>query len=372
MATYRKVGDKWKVEVCVAGKRKSKTLPTKAEVRSWAAKMEVELSLPVAAAQSLGQCTLGDVFTRYADEISEHKKGARWEVIRLKKFGSDPLVKLLLQDLTREHFEDWRDRRLQDVKPSSVNRELNLISHCLTQARRWRLMDHNPLTDLKRPKNPPHRDRRILDGEISSIINKLNYSAGERVLDKNNDVLPLVFKLPLARTGLIRPKYERQQKPECTTEICAADSNVINDLFKPVNTSVSSDFGVVDKSQNNSLKNAMSNSKKTDERQTSGSNNIFNNNIYTFRARNSERLPSLMDSAWLPGVETVEKLVINFGLPPQFIFVQAVDFRLLWIEQRRAVADWDGYFYGACRIQIENGNEDFMRAINNKSGGGYG
>lgn len=194
----------------------------------------------------------------------------------------------------------------------------------------------------------------------------------ERVLDKNNEVLPLVFKLPLARTGLIRPKYERQQKPECTTEICEADSNVINDLFKPVNTSVSSDFGVVDKSQNNSLKNAMSDSKKTDERQTSGSNNIFNNNIYTFRARNSERLPSLMDSGWLPGVETVEKLVINFGLPPQFIFVQAVDFRLLWIEQRRAVADWDGYFYGACRIQIENGNEDFMRAINNKSGGGYG
>lgn len=194
----------------------------------------------------------------------------------------------------------------------------------------------------------------------------------ERVLDKNNEVLPLVFKLPLARTGLIRPKYERQQKPECTTEICEADSNVINDLFKPVNISVSSDFCVVDKSQNNPLKNAMSDSKKTDERQTSGSNNIFNNNIYTFRARNSERLPSLMDSGWLPGVGTVEKLVINFGLPPQFIFDQAVDFRLLWIEQRRAVADWDGYFYGACRIQIENGNEDFMRAINNKSGGGYG
>ena len=214
---------------------------------------------------------------------------------------------------------------------------------------------------------------RLTVGEIRAVLAMLErVGLVERVFDKNNEVLPLVFKLPLARTGLIRPKYERQQKPECTTEICEADSNVINDLFKPVNTSVSSDFGVVDKSQNNSLKNAMSDSKKTDERQTSGSNNIFNNNIYTFRARNSERLPSLMDSGWLPGVETVEKLVINFGLPPQFIFVQAVDFRLLWIEQRRAVADWDGYFYGACRIQIENGNEDFMRAINNKSGGGYG
>lgn len=214
---------------------------------------------------------------------------------------------------------------------------------------------------------------RLTVGEIRAVLAMLErVGLVERVLDKNNDVLPLVFKLPLARTGLIRPKYERQQKPECTTEICAADSNVINDLFNPVNTSVSSDFCVVDKSQKQAVKIAMNDSKKAYEQQTSGSNNIFNNNIYTFRARNSERLPSLMDSGWLPGVETVEKLVINFGLPPQFIFVQAIDFRLLWIEQRRAIADWDGYFYGACRIQIENGNEDFMHAINNKSGGGYG
>lgn len=214
---------------------------------------------------------------------------------------------------------------------------------------------------------------RLTVGEIRAVLAMLErVGLVERVLDKNNEVLPLVFKLPLARTGLIRPKYERQQKPECTTAICAADSKVINDLFKPVNTSVSGDFCVVDKSQNRPVKIAMNDSKKADEQQTSGSNYIFNNNIYTFRARNSERLPSLMDSGWLPGVETVKKLVINFGLPPQFIFVKAIDFRLLWIEQGRAIADWDGYFYGACRIQIENGNEDFMHAINNKSGGGYG
>lgn len=213
---------------------------------------------------------------------------------------------------------------------------------------------------------------RLSVGEIRAVLAMLErVGLVERVLDKNNEVLPLVFKLPLARTGLIRPKYERQQKPECTTEICEADSNAINDLFESVNTSVSGGFVVVDKSQNKPVKIAMNNSKKTDEQHTSGIN-IFNNNIYTFRARNSERLPTLMDSGWLPGVETVKKLVINFGLPPQFIFLQAIDFRLLWIEQRRAVADWDGYFYGACRIQIENGNEDFMHAINNKSGGGYG
>lgn len=214
---------------------------------------------------------------------------------------------------------------------------------------------------------------RLTVSEIRAVFTVLE-RAGliERVLDKNNEVLPLVFKLPLARTGLVRPKYERQQKPVCAAEICEADLKIINQLFEPINKGVSAGFSAVDKSQKLPLKIAMNDSKKTDERQTSGSINIFNNNIYTFRARNSERSPSPMVLSWLPGVETVEKLVINFGLPPQFIFVKAVDFRFLWMEQGRAVADWDGYFYGACRIQIENGNEDFMRAINNKTGGGYG
>jgi hypothetical protein len=75
--------------------------------------------------------------------------------------------------------------------------------------------------------------------------------------------------------------------------------------------------------------------------------------------------------AWLPGIETVENLLKDFNLPPEFVFLKAVEFKLLWIEQGRAVADWDGYFYGACRNQIENGAEDFMRAINNKLGVGH-
>src|SRR5690606_25287388 len=61
------------------------------------------------------------------------------------------------------------------VKSSTVNRELNLISHCLTQARRWRLMAHAPLKDLKRPRNPPPRFRRISENEIQQLCIVLGY-----------------------------------------------------------------------------------------------------------------------------------------------------------------------------------------------------
>ncbi len=174
MATFRKVADKWKAEVCVNGLRKSKSLPSKMAARSWASEMEFQLSVPPVPASSTH--TLAHVFTRYADEVSQLKKGARWEVIRLAGFGRDPIAQVRLIDLQREDVEAFILRRSKTVLSSSVNRELSLISHCLTQARRWRLMEHNPFNDLKRPKNPPHRDRRILDNEINAILTALKYS----------------------------------------------------------------------------------------------------------------------------------------------------------------------------------------------------
>ncbi len=170
----------------VNGIRKSKTRPTKAEAKSWAAEIEHQLGKQEAGISVTH--TLGEVFTRYAHEVSESKKGAQWEIVRLNALSRDPLASILLLDLKREHFESWIDRRLKSVKSSSVNRELNLISHCLTQARRWRLMQHNPLDDLLRPKNPPHRDRRIASEEITAVLIALGYSEEYPVIKQQQRV----------------------------------------------------------------------------------------------------------------------------------------------------------------------------------------
>jgi integrase len=183
MATYKKVESGWRVEVCVNGKRKSKTMPGKAEAKAWAAEMEHQLSLTPKISGTSETHTLGDIFIRYADEVSEHKKGARWEGLRLAAFGRDLIAEILLKDLRREHLEDYIQRRLKTVKSSTANREMNLISHCLTEARRWRLMESNPFNDLKRPKNPPHRDRRISVKEIEIISVASGYSDNYPVIE---------------------------------------------------------------------------------------------------------------------------------------------------------------------------------------------
>lgn len=103
-------------------------------------------------------------------------------------FARFAIASLKLIDLKREHFDAYIAERLKTVKPSSVNRELNLLSHCLTQARRWRLMDHKPMDDLKRPKNPAHRDRRIYQPEIDALLVALFYCESKPVTQQQQRV----------------------------------------------------------------------------------------------------------------------------------------------------------------------------------------
>lgn len=186
MASITKDGERWKAQVCVNGIRKMKRHDTKAQAKSWAAQIEVELG-KMADGVSVTH-TFGDIFSRYADEISELKKGAQWEIVRLKMFARFSIASVKIVDLRREHFEHYIVERMKSVKSSSVNRELNLMSHCLTQARRWRLMTHNPMDDLKRPKDPAHRDRRISQREIDTILVALNYAESAPVVQQQQKV----------------------------------------------------------------------------------------------------------------------------------------------------------------------------------------
>lgn len=164
-----------RASVYVNGIRDSKTLSNKQKAKSWARDRESELSKQDGTIDCTK--TFGDLFKRYADKISSQKEGAHWEQVRLNMFLKKykALCNIKLVKSKREDLEDWVDLRIKNVKPSTVNRELNLISHTLTCARRWRWIAHNPMADLQRPKNPPARFRRISEREIKEICFVLGY-----------------------------------------------------------------------------------------------------------------------------------------------------------------------------------------------------
>ena len=172
MASIRKLKSGYRAEVARSGVRKSKVFPTKQEAKDWSARAEYEILNHDKVAAKL---TLGEVFERYAREVSPSKRGHRWEAIRLEKIGRDAIAKIRLEDLSAKDFARWRDTRLKEVAPASVIREMQLMSSVLTVARRdWELIGVNPLSDVRKPSKPPARDRLPTPAEIEAM----QFSAG--------------------------------------------------------------------------------------------------------------------------------------------------------------------------------------------------
>lgn len=169
MATYKKLTTgKWQAQIAVKGVRKAKSFPTKAAARDWAARQEYLVSI---GEHEGAVGVLRDLFDKYAREVSPKHKGARWEIVRLERFKKDELAGTRLADLTPAILGRWRDRRLSEVSPGTVIREMNLVSAVLTVARReWGLIQHNPMSDVRPPVKPPPRDRRVTDDEITALI----------------------------------------------------------------------------------------------------------------------------------------------------------------------------------------------------------
>lgn len=158
---------KWRAEVSKDGKRLSKVRNTKKEAREWAARAEYEVTHggKIAAAMPFR-----DVLDRYAREVSPKKRGHRWEVIRLEKIGKDPLCSIRVGDLRPADFADWRDRRLRDVAPASVRREMVLLSAVLSVARKeWEYLTVSPMQDVTKPSPSPARDRRPAPSELTKL-----------------------------------------------------------------------------------------------------------------------------------------------------------------------------------------------------------
>lgn len=172
MASIRKHGTGWRAFVARQGVRRSKTFPTKREAQDWASRQE---HLILSHEQVAASMTLGQVFAKYAEEVSPGKDGYRWEAVRLAKFQRDPLSDIALKDLRPAHFADWRDKRLREVAPASVAREMQLMSAVMTRAKKeWQFVPQNPLEDVRKPPKPAPRTRLPTAAEVE----RLGYVAG--------------------------------------------------------------------------------------------------------------------------------------------------------------------------------------------------
>jgi len=175
MPSIRKRQSGYRVEVYVRGQRDSATFDTKSEALQWGLDREEELK--TGKRESALFYTLGQAFDRYIKEASVNKKGYRWEKVRLKLLSDHSFARAKLTELQQQDFIKWRNDRLRQVSPSSVNREMNLISNVLAYCRdEWYWMNDNPMKGMKRPSKGEARDRRISQSEIDHICVRCGYA----------------------------------------------------------------------------------------------------------------------------------------------------------------------------------------------------
>lgn len=178
MAAPRKTAEgTWRVQMQVNGERVGGTFDTKREADDWIARTRIDMKSAVKGTTGAVKTT-AQAMERYALEISPIKRGGLKEVIRIKallKHDSFP-AKVRLSELTPEHFSAWRDARLKTRARGSVLRDMNLLSAIMTAARReWRWIAANPMSDVRRPAEPDHREVVISRLQIVKMLRALNY-----------------------------------------------------------------------------------------------------------------------------------------------------------------------------------------------------
>jgi integrase len=166
-------GKRWRHRIMVDGVRRNGTFDTKAAALKWEAQQRISIATPTSPWASK---TCADAFRRYEIEVSKTKRGYRWEAGRLAAMAKSPLGAVSMAEVCATHISAWRDLRLRSVQGGTVTREMNLLSHVFSVARReWKWLASSPTTDVSRPKANPARDRRVSAKEIEKICLALNW-----------------------------------------------------------------------------------------------------------------------------------------------------------------------------------------------------
>ena len=198
MPSIKKRGNSFRCTVDFKKIRDSKTFKDKRSAEMWGAKRESEILNGINGTMDRLR-TFEDLLTEYQKNITPTKEATtqRWENIRHPIFKQLPLAKLYLKDLNTTHFVEWRDERLKTVMGSTVNREINLLSGVLTygiKEKQW--IKINPLSSMRRPKNPKSRSRRPSKDEIERLSIALDYSDDKDVVT-NSQMTGLLMHLAI-------------------------------------------------------------------------------------------------------------------------------------------------------------------------------
>lgn len=175
MAAIRKRNDRWQVQVRRKGfDPVSRSFLLRTDALEWAREIERQADRHElkTCRKALDQISLSDLLIRYKAEILPDKKSAAIELIILDAFLRDRMCQKKLSALAAVDFARYRDKRLKEISPSSLKRQLAPIRHMFEIAiNEWGIpLKENPLNKVKLKAKDSRRERRLEDGEYEKLL----------------------------------------------------------------------------------------------------------------------------------------------------------------------------------------------------------
>ena len=174
MASISKKSGKWLVQI-----RRSfhkpiyKVFVSKYDAQKWARETErlIEMGQFVDTSEA-NKTTLRQLIERYFREVSSKKRSKSDKYLVRQILVHTSLVDKPLTHVSSSDIAEFRDERLKTISPSSVNRELSIISDTIRKATtEWNCyIAENPVKPALRLKENPKRIRRLKANEYEQLM----------------------------------------------------------------------------------------------------------------------------------------------------------------------------------------------------------
>lgn len=174
MATIRKRDNRYQVQV----RRKGfdpvvRSFHLLKDAQEWARLIETKADRHGLAPNRkvLGEITLGQLVERYHDSVAPYLKASANETITLNAFLRHSICRKTLAALTTSDFSIYRDERLREITPKSLQRTLARLNHMFRLANdEWEIPVPNPLSRLRLEVRDNKRQRRLTSTEFKALL----------------------------------------------------------------------------------------------------------------------------------------------------------------------------------------------------------
>lgn len=138
----------------------------------------------------------------YLKEEAVKHKGYRWEELRLNKIIRDfpELANKPINLIGQVDLIKFRNKRLTLVQGTSVKREMQLLGSVFRYViRELLLLEQSPLANVDKPRENPHREMRINNNDIETLMTAFEYtSETPLLLKKHQTAWAFLFALETA------------------------------------------------------------------------------------------------------------------------------------------------------------------------------